>query len=81
MYTKENLREITTGIFEALGIDATDPEAIGQMDSLQYISALTELESIFDIVFPDAMLMQNTFEDMNGFYELLIFLLGNRYEP
>lgn len=81
MYTKENLREITTGVFEALGIDATDPKDIGQMDSLQYISALTELESIFDIVFPDAMLMQNTFEDMNGFYELLIFLLGNRYEP
>ena len=41
MYTKENLREITTGVFEALGIDANNTKDIGQIDSLQYIRPIT----------------------------------------
>ena len=80
MYTKENLKEITINVLEEVGIDITDPETVELIDSIQYISALTELESTFDIQFPDAMLVRNMFEDMNGFYELLAFLLGDRCE-
>lgn len=80
MLTKENLVDITTKVFEHNGIDINDKQSIDTMDSLEYISILVGLEQEFDIEFPDSMLVRNMFEDMDGFYELLSFLLGDKCE-
>lgn len=77
---KESLKQRVSSVFEINGLDINDLQSIEQMDSLEYISTLVGLEREFEIEFPDAMLIKNMFVDMEEFYELLRFLLGNQDE-
>ncbi len=80
MITKEEVTKRCETIFDAIGVNISDKELMGTLDSLQYISALVELETEFGIQFPDDVLVVNIFQDMDGFYELLMSLLQGRGE-
>ncbi len=75
MITKEEVIKRCETIFDAIGVNISDEELMETLDSLQYISALVELETEFGVQFPDDALAMNMFQDMDGFYELLTSLL------
>lgn len=73
-------KAIYDGIVEVLannGVDATEDISLKEMDSLTYISAISELEERFQTEFPDSMLVRNMFINMDGLCELILFLTGN----
>lgn len=78
MYTKERIQEITTLVLDNIGVDITDPDFADQMDSLQYINAVVDLESAFDIEFPDEILTRNIFQYLDDLFDMLVSLLGNQ---
>ena len=59
-------RNIDSKLFES--IDFIDD--LG-MDSLSFVSIVIELESIFDIIIPDEMLLMDTFEMLIVLLKLL----------
>ena len=75
MHTRESIKAITLRIFEEIGVDITNQEAVNQMDSVQYVSALVGLEDEFNIQFPDEILVRNIFQEIDEFYEMLILLV------
>lgn len=78
MLKKDDLVNIAAEIFNSYGIDLHDQQSIAEMDSLQYISILVEFEDKLEIVFPDALLINNIFVNMDDFYEMLVLLLGDK---
>ncbi len=48
MITKEEVIKRCETIFDAIGVNISDEELMETLDSLQYISALVELESEFE---------------------------------
>lgn len=57
------------------GIDIEDEESLKEIDSLAYISTIVELEEEFGIEFPDEVLTENIFTDINRLYNILQVLL------
>lgn len=62
-------------LLESVGIiyDINSPlEKIEIEDSLQYISAIVEIENYFDIDFPDEYLDGSAFESLSFLYEIIM---------
>ncbi len=62
------------------GVDAASDASLKEMDSLTYISAISELEECFQTDFPDSMLVRNMFINIDDMCELILFLTGNGSE-
>lgn len=62
---------------EENGIDTDEPEKIGEdIDSVQYISTLVALEEKLHIRFPDYILEENIFSDMDKLKNVIKELLN-----
>ena len=80
MFSKADIKQIVEDSFIQNGIDMFDVQAIHEMDSLQYISVLIGIEDSIGRELPDSLMVRNVFEDMDGFFELLYFLIGDIIE-
>ena len=73
-----DLEKSLVNIFEQKGIflsvDEKDDEL--DMDSIQFISIIVEIESVFEISIEDDDLLQSKFKTFRDFYEM-IYLLKN----
>ena len=50
------------------------------LDSLQFITAIMEIERAFSVEFPDELLMYNVFDSLNGLVIIVESLIKNNNE-
>lgn len=62
-------------VCEVNGLDIYDEQQKQEMDSIMYISIIVDLESEFQIEFPDEVLSKNFFEDIDGLCNIIEDLL------
>ena len=78
MTTKQKLLECLLNI--GVIIDETDKDVDLReyiIDSIQFITAIVEIEQCFSIHFPDELLLYNTFESLNGLVYIIDSMLSN----
>lgn len=78
MDTREKLLECFLNI--GVVIDAKEPDIDLKeyiLDSIQFISAIVEIERVFSIEFPDELLLYNVFDSLNGLIHIIDTLLNN----
>ena len=78
MKTKDRLLEC----FLNLGVRIESQEDVDLReffkDSIQFISAVLEIEKTFSIVFPDELLMYDVFNSLNNLTEIIDLLLDEK---
>lgn len=80
MNTKEKLIECfsNTGVLIEPQDDVDLKEYI--LDSIQFVTAIVEIERIFSIEFPDEMLMYSVFDSLNGLVAIVESLIEDNNE-
>lgn len=75
MINKQIIRNQIYSILECNGINSIEK---AQISSLTYITLICELESKFNIEFPDEVLTTNVFSDLEYLERIILFLIGNK---
>ena len=81
MNTKDKLIECFSNIgllIEPQDDDVDLKEYI--LDSLQFVTAIVEIERVFSIEFPDGMLMYSVFDSLNGLVAIVDSLIEDNNE-
>lgn len=78
MYSRNDIKKMVSKVFDENGIDIDDFVMVQEMDSLQYMSIIISLEELFEIEFPDSILMTNIFDEEDRLIDLINVLLENK---
>lgn len=78
---KEKVKTIfeNNGIIVAKDDDSDDNIDVSAIDSITFISFIVDVESVFDIAFPDELLSIVILQSVNGFTEIVYGLLNEKY--
>lgn len=81
MTTKEKLLECFANIGVVIDNKEDDIDLKEYIfDSVQFITAIIEIERVFSIEFPDEMLLYSVFDSLNGLINIIDSLLRNDNE-